>query len=207
MIIKLPDFKNVICQAIVACGEVTTTNEAAVALLKSRRAYETVYSIDGKKRWALAIFGGGQDGSGGKHFHLEATSKKPLNYKSTGADHIREDEFNELLHVMIGAHVEVTVRGLFQTTRSKVPADSFIRPRFFKVGKEPSSIKTVGMEFEFDGMGISRLTWKAAGRGNILVVELSGRLKGKVDSDYLVGFMSYLENAFRALVLEENSDA
>jgi hypothetical protein len=133
-----------------------------------RKAFETTYEINGKKRWALAILGAGQQSNkSGNHFHVEITSRKPQKTSDAEIEAIDSDEFQKLIGRMIGKDISVSVTGHFRLPRSKIPAKSIIRPRFFEAGEEPTSIKTTRMDFEINGLFFPRLIWRrpVSGKG------------------------------------------
>jgi hypothetical protein len=202
MDINLPDFKDILCYAIVACGKVEKLSENALAIIESNRTYSTNYQVARKKFYALAIFSESEDGC--HHFHLEAASRKPSNYGEVDAEHIPISDFRSKISNMLKSDVEVQITGYFSIEPKKIHKDSLTRPLFFEVKENKYSIRTMRMDFVFDGTPWPRLSWRATQSGKSINVGLSGQFNGIIDPSYLTDFLQSLDRSFRALVLGES---
>lgn len=196
---KLPEFTSDYLHAIVACGSVQTKSKKVLDMLRSedRTLYSAYDAGNGDRNWLVVILGGGEEGN---HFHIESVSQSLAVKRRYASPNVGVDNLQALIRPMLGKRIDVTVAGLFLLPINSLPKDSFIRPLFFQRKRQSLRVRTESMSFEIEGALVPRLTWFQVEHGKTLQVELSTRLLGKIDEDYLTRFASLMNATFSAYV-------
>ncbi len=200
MPLKLPDFRNTLCQAFVSCGMIRPDEGEPLSVLAEVNAALTAEYPSGRGRRYLTVVLG-RDYK--EHLHIDVCRKRAYRIGPDREPDSTLERIQVYLDRLIGATIRAAVLGRFVIPAENLPDRGLIRLLSFGGRRDEFEITTTGGSFEIRGKGHYAISWRLIEKKKKIQVEVETHVETEIDENYVVGLYDLINGAFRLYVLGE----
>jgi len=203
MPIKFPDFREIRCVAVGACGALDTDEQEVLAAIEKLKDEVLIASYrNGNATAYIRVLLGGKTQ---KHVHIDVYKREAFGNVIPKATHKRKD-IEKILDQFMGKKIVTRSFGRFMLPVAELPEAGLIRSTFFETKQGELSITVSAANLSIKGAPIRNLEWQFVAKGASVRIDIDAKVEKEIGDNYLTDQLQLLNFGFRLFVLGKGED-
>lgn len=202
MAMQLPRFEKTSCRILTVCGRIKEEENPLPKLLPQKKPLVAAYRAAGQNVYLRVLPGGKKH----THLHVDCALRaffgKDRGPKATA----KKADIVKILGQAAGLTIDVGICGGFLVPLSDLPEGGLVRSLSTEQKTGDMSVRLTSGECKIDGAPVRRLFWSIGDEQKDVFVRLEAERQEKVDDQYLMRSLDWIEKQFSLFVLGKTAD-
>lgn len=203
MPITLPLFGNTSCRALTVCGRIKEPKHPMVSVLPAREPLVAAYRGADEKVYLRVLPGGKKH----THLHVDCALQGFFPKDHAPKTNTTKDKLLAVLEKAVGLTLDAEICGEFLVPLADLPEQGLIRSLSAEQKTADLSARLTSGECKIEGAPVRRMFWSIRDEQKDVFIRIEANREEKVDDQYLVRSLEWIEKQFTLFVLGKTADA
>ena len=203
MPITLPLFGNTSCRILTVCGRIKEPKHPMVSVLPAREPSVAAYRGADEKVYLRVLPGGKKH----THLHVDCALHGFFSKGHAPKTNTTKDKLLAVLEKAVGLTLDAEICGGFLVPLADLPEQGLIRSLSAEQKTADLSARLTSGECKIEGAPVKRMFWSIRDEQKNVLIGIEANREDKVDDQYLLRSLEWIEKQFTLFVLGKTTDA